>query len=57
MFIDPNFETLSGESLMMELSARASGQQARSPSRFNPFRRFWHWAVKALTGRRAEARS
>jgi len=55
MFIDPNFETLSGEFLVHELSAYARARQ--SAPRANSVRRLWQWAVKMLKGKRLDARS
>jgi hypothetical protein len=55
MFIDPNFETLSGEFLVRELSAYADAR--RLAPRANPVRRLWRWAVRTLKGRRVGARS
>jgi hypothetical protein len=55
MFIDPNFETLSGEFLVREL-ATCRHPQHPGPH-FHPMQRLWHWAVKALRTRRLGARS
>ncbi len=56
MFIDPNFETMSGEFLVTELWARASGEGPRSACAFNRLRWLWRWAAQALAARRAGAR-
>jgi len=49
MFIDPNFETFSGEFLVRELAAYGRAQEC-SP-RFHPMQRLWQWAIKALKTR------
>jgi hypothetical protein len=54
MFIDPNFETLSGEFLIRNMWASAHAQ--RSAPRLNPVRRLWQWAIRALKGQRSGQR-
>ncbi|HTY67150.1 MAG TPA: hypothetical protein VMH36_10900 [Alphaproteobacteria bacterium] len=54
MFIDPNFETFSGEFLVREVAAYGGEQRSKPP--FHPMQRLWRWAIKALKTRGLGAR-
>jgi hypothetical protein len=53
MFIDPNFETLSGEFLVRDLQATAFAPRGKSATHLKALRRLWARARAALTGRPA----